>query len=66
MGEIIKNYIQTYDICQCKGNQTHKETLNSIKVYQPFEQIRIDFKGPLPITENSNRYIIVAIDYFIK
>ena len=66
MGETIKDYIQSCDTCQRKGSQVHRESLNSIKVYQPFEQVGIDFKGPLPVIENNNRYIIVAIDYFTK
>ncbi|GES72439.1 retrovirus-related Pol polyprotein from transposon 412 [Rhizophagus clarus] len=32
----------------------------------PFYRIGIDIKGPLPKTEQENRYIIVAMDYFTK
>jgi hypothetical protein len=35
-------------------------------VHSPFYQIGIDFVGPLPKTEQGNKYIIVAMDYFTK
>ena len=40
--------------------------LQSIKVSQPWEMIGIDIIGPLPITNNGNRYIAVICDYFTK
>ena len=40
--------------------------INFNKVKGSFYKIRIDIKGPLPITSNGNRYIIVAMDYFSK
>ena len=35
-------------------------------MYGPFYQIGIDIVGPLPLTENKNKYIVVAIDYLTK
>lgn len=32
----------------------------------PLDTLAIDYLGPLPLTENSNRYIIVLIDHFTK
>ena len=37
-----------------------------MKIGQPFHKIGIDIKGPLPITKEGNRYIIVAMDYLTK
>src|SRR2546430_17379755 len=34
--------------------------------HSPFYQIGIDFVGPLPLTSNGNKYIIVAMDYLTK
>ena len=37
-----------------------------IKVKALFHRVGIDIKGPLPITSDNNRYIIIAMDYFTK
>ena len=66
MFEDIRNYINTCDTCQRRGSQQRVEPLIPIKVKSPFYRIGIDIKGPLPRTEQGNRYIIVAMDYFTK
>ena len=66
IGEDVKIYIQTCDICQKRGPLQHREELIPIKIKGPFYKIGIDIKGPLSITSNGNRYIIVAMDYFSK
>ena len=35
-------------------------------VDSPMERIVIDVLGPLPITENGNKYILIVADYFTK
>ncbi|CAC5401482.1 unnamed protein product [Mytilus coruscus] len=30
---------------------------------EPFQRIAIDFVGPLPLTENKNRYVLVCMNY---
>jgi transposase InsO family protein len=32
-------------------------------IEEPFKRIAIDFVGSLPLSENTNRYILVCIDY---
>jgi hypothetical protein len=32
----------------------------------PFERIAIDVAGPFPLTDQGNRYLLIAIDYFTK
>ena len=66
MFDDIKAYINACDICQRRGGPERRETLKPIAVEGPFCRVGIDIKGPLPITENGNRYIIVAMDYFSK
>ena len=66
MGDDVKEYIRTCDICQRRGPQQRREELIPIKVHGIFYRIGIDIKGPLPITSSGNRYIIVAMDYFSK
>ncbi|EXX63433.1 putative integrase core domain protein [Rhizophagus irregularis DAOM 181602=DAOM 197198] len=66
LGEDVKEYIKTCDICQRRGPTNRREELIPIPVKGPFHRIGIDIKGPLPITSSGNRYIIVAMDYFTK
>jgi transposase InsO family protein len=35
-------------------------------VKQPFEMISIDFLGPLPLSQNGNKYILVISDYLTR
>ena len=66
MFDNIKTYINTCDICQRREGPERRETLKPIAVKGPFCRVGIDIKGSLPITENGNWYIIIAIDYFLK
>jgi hypothetical protein len=38
----------------------------SIESSRPFEMVGIDIKGPLSLTKNQNRYILVITDHFTK
>lgn len=40
--------------------------MKQYNVGAPFERIAIDVAGPFPQTENGNKYILVAMDYFSK
>ena len=62
----IRNYIKGCDSCQRRGKPSKKTLLHPIPVGKPFEKIGIDFVGPLPLTNNGNKYIIVATDYLTK
>jgi Integrase zinc binding domain len=62
----VRNYVRSCDVCQRRGPPERKEPLVPLAVKEPFYQIGIDVKGPLPRTSNGNRYIIVAMDYFTK
>src|SRR6266511_4504594 len=66
MKDDIKSYIQTCDQCQRRGKTTDENELHSIKIKEPFYQWGIDIVGPLTETSCENKYIVVAIDYFIK
>jgi transposase InsO family protein len=66
LGNDVKEYIRSCDVCQRRGPQQRREELIPIEIQGPFHRIGIDIKGPLPITSNGNRYIIVAMDYFSK
>ena len=62
----IRSYVQSCDACQRRGKTKTQQKLHPIPVHAPFYQVGIDFVGPLPITENGNKYIIVAMDYLTK
>ena len=62
----IKIYIESCDNCQRRGKTKRREELLPLKIGGPFDKIGIDIKGPLPVTQKGNRYIIVAMDYFTK
>jgi Integrase zinc binding domain/Integrase core domain len=66
MHQDIENYIKACDVCQRKGKMKKNNPLHPIETRPPFEKIGIDLIGPLPITSNQNRYIVVAIDYGTK
>lgn len=66
MFEGIREYVKSCDSCQRRGGHRRREPLHPIPVGEPFHRIGIDYVGPLPITENGNKYIIVAMDYLTK
>jgi Integrase zinc binding domain/Integrase core domain len=66
MYENIREYVKSCDACQRRGKPKTQQQLHPIAVHAPFYQIGIDFVGPLPRTQNGNRYIIVAMDYLTK
>ncbi|GBB98404.1 hypothetical protein RclHR1_32140002 [Rhizophagus clarus] len=66
MYENIREYVRSCDSCQRRGKSKANQLLHPIVIHGLFYQVGIDFVGPLPITPNGNRYIIVAIDYMTK
>jgi len=40
--------------------------LQQYQVRGPMEWVSVDILGPFPTTDNGNRYVLVAIDYFTK
>ncbi|KII61135.1 hypothetical protein RF11_05858 [Thelohanellus kitauei] len=60
-------------IRECNGcilnksrNYTPKSPLIPIRSSEPFMFWEIDFTGPLPVTKNNNKYILVMVDHFSK
>ncbi|CAI2186286.1 8379_t:CDS:2 [Funneliformis geosporum] len=66
MFEDIRKYVKNCDNCQRRGPTVRKEPLQPILVKAPFHRVGLDIKGPLPVTKNGNRHIIVTMDYFTK
>ena len=62
----IQEYVRTCTQCQVRKKGTRKEPLHPIQIGRAFERIGIDLVGPLPITQQNNRYIIVATEYLTR
>jgi hypothetical protein len=62
----IAEYIKSCDTCQRQGAPIPHEELHPIQVGQLFDRVGIDIVGPLSITPNGNRYIVVATEYLTK
>src|SRR5438477_12563917 len=62
----IQNYVQACEVCQKRAKTKRKEPLHPIQVGQAFERIGINLVGPLLITKQNNRYIIIATDYLTR
>src|SRR6185436_20634709 len=66
LAEDVKYYIELCDVCQRTEKPNKDQTVIPIKVIGPFDQIGIDFVGPLKVSSKGNKYIIVVTDYLTK
>src|SRR6201988_4389592 len=62
----VKEYVKTCEECQKRQKGKRSEPLHPIQVGRAFECIGIDLVRLLPITNQNNRYIIVATDYLTR
>jgi hypothetical protein len=62
----IAEYIRSCDTCQRQGAPVPHEELHPIPVNKSFDRVGIDIVGPLSVTTNGNRYIVVATEYLTK
>src|SRR6266508_3268980 len=62
----IKEYAKTCFQCQQRGSIKQNNQKRTIPPTDIFERWGIDIVGPLPITREGNRYIVVAMDYFSR
>ena len=62
----IQEYVKTCEECQRRQKGHRKEPLHPIQIGRAFERVGIDLVGPLPITKQNNRYIIVATEYLTR
>ena len=60
--------VRAYDRCQQTSNLVYVPaiTLTQLAIPYPFAQWGIDILGPFPPAIGEVKYIIVAIDYFMK
>ena len=64
----ITNFIKYCHKCQtCRRQPLNHYTENiATPLGYPFSRVGLDLVGPLPLTKNGNKYIIVLVDYFTK
>src|SRR6266498_5472142 len=62
----IKEYVKSCYECQQRGGPKENNQKRTIVLMDIFERWGIDIVGPLPQTEDGYRYIVVAIDYFLR
>ncbi len=62
----IKEYVKTYFQCQQRGSMKQNNQKRTISPIDIFERQGVDIVGPLPITREGNRYIVVAMNYFSR
>ena len=69
MDKHIKQIIQECEGCteaRRKLENVRKGKLIPIEAKRPFEMISMDIVGPMPITENNNRYLLTIMDRFTR
>ena len=64
----VQKWCRNCDLCSARRGPQRKirAPLGQYNVGAPFERIAIDVLGPLPVSENGNKYLLIAQDYFTK
>lgn len=68
MKDFVKNYCRKCDLCSARkpSKASNRAPMKQYLTGEPMERIAVDILGPLPLTENGNRYIFVICDCFTK
>jgi hypothetical protein len=66
--EDVKLHVQTCDICAADNapNNLPRAPMGHLKAGGPWDTLAIDYLGPLPVTSEGNKYILVMTDHFTK
>lgn len=61
-------FVHCCDACTAKKGPTRRShaPMQQYQVGAPMERVGVDILGPFPITDDGNRYVLVAMDYFTK
>lgn len=64
----VEMFVHHCDLCTAQKGPTSRShaPLQQYQVGAPMERVRVDILGPFPVTDQGNRYILVAMDYFTK
>ena len=66
LNQQVRRHCQVCEQCQylSKNKQGQKQPLQPLPIIDiPFKRIGIDIAGPLPVTEDGNKYLLVICDY---
>src|SRR6266508_3114202 len=66
MTKDVEQYVQSCYQCQMKQPIRKINELHPIPPSRIFDRWGVDVVGPLPITQQQNRYIVVAVDYLSR
>lgn len=68
MKETVSAYCHSCDQCAARKQSKRKNhaPLGSYHVGEPMERVALDILGPLPLTKNGNKYVLVMVDCFTK
>jgi hypothetical protein len=68
MVDTVEIYCQECDKCAAAtlSRTANKAPLGQYFVWEPGERLMMDILGPLPVTTNGNKYILVMADWFTK
>ena len=64
----VKQHIALCDTCQRSkaAHRKHRAALKDYRVGAPLDRVAVDVMGPLPVTAQGNKYLIVVCDYFTR
>ena len=64
----VQNWCKNCDLCASRRGPPRKirAPLSQYNAGSPMERIAVDVLGPLPTSEDGNKYLLIAADYFTK
>lgn len=68
MRNTCKCYVKSFSVCS-RNKRANIRAKSGLGIYHagvPLERIHIDILGPLPTTQQGNKYILVIVDQFTK
>ena len=67
-GGDVRRWCRSCDLCATRNRpqKTPRAPMKTYNVGAPMERVALDVLGPLPESEQGNRYILVIADYFTK
>ncbi|KAK3105395.1 hypothetical protein FSP39_024200 [Pinctada imbricata] len=68
MQQDVKHFVISCSVCNRnkKPNRRARCKFTSYHAGSPMERVHLDFLGPLPLTSNSNAYVLMMVDQFTK
>ena len=64
--EAVRNWCTSCLTCATRKMTVPKRYLQSIQSGYPMLLVSIDILGPLPVTEEGNKYVLAAVDHFTR